>query len=460
MWISSEKESHFIVEYVIPIPCSQPVGIAIDDGGSAWVVATWTGHLVVFNRSQERFTDIIEIPNWKTKGSFGSMVWGMEFDRNGDLWFTDQINNAIWRYKKSEQIFEMYKIPTNGSYPSQVAFDSSGRVWFSEIFGKKLGVIDPAKTENNTSSGITEYELKGIEFETMGPVTVSKDNRSVWFTAVTFPEGGNIVKFDMNTLAFQVLELDEGAGVPVGIAEDNYGRLWINDHATNLFFMFDPLNREMVKYSTSLPTSRNNTTTLPYWNVFYNGKIWFNEHEGNAIVYFDVDNLTLIEFEIPSRSSLWGNTSNALKFSVDREGSIWFTEWTENKLGFLNSDLQDDIPLSISLSKDIVKLNKNNQRTEALEIAIYPKQGLVGSVKMTVAGSIASSGRLENMSAQFSEDSLEFSNVDGNTTTKSPHLVTLWLTPSEDLVPGNYTLTIGARNSGVTYSKIVGLQVY
>jgi streptogramin lyase len=35
----------------------------------------------------------------------------------------------------------MYKVPTNGSYPSSIAFDSQGRVWFSEIFGKKLGVI-------------------------------------------------------------------------------------------------------------------------------------------------------------------------------------------------------------------------------------------------------------------------------------------------------------------------------
>jgi len=29
----------------------------------------------------KRFIDFIEIPNWRTKGISGSMVWGMEFDK-------------------------------------------------------------------------------------------------------------------------------------------------------------------------------------------------------------------------------------------------------------------------------------------------------------------------------------------------------------------------------------------
>lgn len=49
---------------------------------------------------------------------------------------------------------------------------------------------------------------------------------------------------------------------PFGVAEDNTGILWINDHATNLFLRFDPKMSQVTKYSTSLPTSRNDTTTL------------------------------------------------------------------------------------------------------------------------------------------------------------------------------------------------------
>jgi hypothetical protein len=37
----------------------------------------------------------------------------------------------------------------------------------------------------------------------MGPVTVSsKNNNTVWFTTVTFPEGGKIAKFGMDSKEF------------------------------------------------------------------------------------------------------------------------------------------------------------------------------------------------------------------------------------------------------------------
>lgn len=40
-----------------------------------------------------------------------------------------------------------------------------------------------------------------------------------------------------------------------------------------------------------------------------------------------------------------------------------------------------------------------------------------------------------------------------------PQIVTLKLTPEEDLVPGNYMLTVGARYGTVTYSNLVNLNV-
>ena len=475
----SEKNPEFIQEYSIPvIACSQPVGIAVDDNNDKiWIAATWVGYLVVFDPDLKRFVDFIEIPNWRTKGIFGSMVWGMEFDKKGNLWFTDQVNNAIWRYFTAEKRFEMYKVPTKSSYPGQVSFDSQGRVWFSEIFGKKIGVINPDEAVHNTTRGITEYELElGEEqenVESIGPITVSSNgssnsnndndnnNNTVWFTAVDFPEGGKIVRFDMNKEEFEIFELPIRSGVPIGIAEDDKGRLWINNHATNLFFMFDPLTEEVVQYSTSLPTSRNSTTTLPYWNAFRDGKVWFNEHEGNAMAYFDIANSTLVEYQIPTRSDIWGNTSNALKFALDGEGSAWFTEWTENKIGVLDSKKLDDLPIWLSVSKNSIILDRKNpagKQEESLQIFVYPnRSNLEESVKMTVAGSISSLGRLWNMTGQFSEDSFHFHKKAGSTIL--PHMVTLTLEPTQDLVPGNYTLTVGARYESMTYSKIVSLVV-
>ena len=455
---SIEKRNEFITEYAIPAPCTQPVGIAIDSHNKVWIGATWIGYLVVFDPKSNSFTEFIKIPNWLTKGTFGSFIWGMEFDKQGNLWFTDQVNNAIWKYENSTNKFEMYMIPTRSSYPVQVGIDPEGAVWFSEIFGKKLGVIEPNKARNGTSDGITEYELKQIDFETMGPMTIGK-NGTIWLTAVSFPEGGNIVKFDPITKNFTVFDLPKGTGVPVGIAEDAYGRVWVNDHATNLFLMFDPSKSTVTKYSTSLSTSRNSTATLPYWNEVTGDKVWFNEHEGNAIGSFDFTNQTLVEYQIPTKGEIWGNTSNPLRFALDDTNSVWFTEWTENKIGVLNSSKYMNLPIYITTSKDRIHINKMDLKPELIDISVYPNASkLTEAVKMTVAGSMSQNGRLWNLTGKFSEDSFRFVNND-SLTKGLPRKISLTLSPTADLLEGNYTLTIGARYGPLTYSKIVNLHV-
>lgn len=481
---SFEKITDFIVEYSIPFPCSQPVGIAIDNNNKAWIAATWVGYLLVFDPKINYFSDFIEIPNWKTKGIFGSMVWGMDFDKNGDLWFTDQENNAIWRYFVSEKKFEMYKIPTRGAYPASIEFDSEGNVWFSEIFGKKLGSLNPSLAENNTIKGIREYEFEDLvnhKITTMGPASINNNNEInnkkdiVWFSAVDYPYNGSIVNYNITSKKFNVFQLTKEAGIPISIIEDNKEKLWINDHATSLFFKFDPKSGQIKKYSTSLPSTRNNTSSLPYFNEYREGKIWFNGHEGNAIGYFDPENDTMVEYHIPTRSKIWGNTSNPLKFAIDNTGSIYFTEWTENKIGILNSSGIDKIPILMNISKNVIELNSRENKGDTINISLYNnnqinnknnetdliklnnnnKKESDDKVKMLVSSSISKSGILWNITGSFSKEEFLMSEI--NPTTMSYNLI-LEVKPTKNVVSGNYTLTISARYENIiTYSKILDM---
>lgn len=485
---SFEKITDFIVEYSIPFPCSQPVGIAIDNNNKAWIAATWVGYLLVFDPKINYFSDFIEIPNWKTKGIFGSMVWGMDFDKNGDLWFTDQENNAIWRYFVSEKKFEMYKIPTRGAYPASIEFDSEGNVWFSEIFGKKLGSLNPILAENNTTKGIREYEFEDLvnhKITTMGPASINNNNNNnnkinnkkdiVWFSAVDYPYNGSIVNYNITSKKFNVFQLTKEAGIPISIIEDNKEKLWINDHATSLFFKFDPKSGQIKKYSTSLPSTRNNTSSLPYFNEYREGKIWFNGHEGNAIGYFDPENDTMVEYHIPTRSKIWGNTSNPLKFAIDNTGSIYFTEWTENKIGILNSSGIDKIPILMNISKNVIELNSRENKGDTINISLYNnnqinnrnnetdliklnnnnKKESDDKVKMLVSSSISKSGILWNITGSFSKEEFLMSEI--NPTTMSYNLI-LEVKPTKNVVSGNYTLTISARYENIiTYSKILDM---
>lgn len=467
------SSTQYIQEYHIPLTCSQPVGITTDGDDKIWFVATWSGYLVVFDPDLRKFIDFIEIPNWKTKGTFGSMVWNMEFDEEGNLWFTDQVNDAIWRYFVSEERFEMYRVPTIGSYPQGLSFDNQGKIWFSEIFGKRIGVLDPSKVVDNTTNGITEYPFEDIEYETLGPILISKNyNNTIWFTAVTYPEGGNVISFNTANKNFTVFDLPGESSVPIGVAEDRNGALWINDHATNLFFRFDPETLQVTKYSTSLPTSRNDTTTLPYFNIAADNKIWFNEHEGNAIAYFDMMNSTLVEYQVPTKGVLWGNTSNPLKFTIDDKGSIWFTEWSENKIGVLESGEITNLPLWLTTSKDQLVLDSNSGNGDNIEIFLYPNssileeaisqhqlQGDDNPIEVTVATSITPSGKLWNITSSYNNTLTPY--LDGDTDFVdgygNPYTIEMDFEPIEGVIPGNYTLTIGARYDSVTYSKIIDL---
>jgi virginiamycin B lyase len=206
------------------------------------------------------------------------------------------------------------------------------------------------------------------------------------------------------------------------------------------------------------------------------GKIWFNGHEGNVIGYFDPENDTMLEYHIPTRSKIWGNTSNPLKFAIDNTGSIYFTEWTENKIGILNSSGIDKIPILMNISKNVIELNSRENKGDTINISLYNnnqinnrnnetdliklnnnnKKESDDKVKMLVSSSISKSGILWNITGSFSKEEFLISEI--NPTATMPYNLILEVKPTKNVVSGNYTLTISARYENIiTYSKILDM---
>jgi virginiamycin B lyase len=490
----TQGSSYYISEFVTPIPCNHPVGLVADKDNNIWVASGWSGNILVFNPHSNTFVKTIQIPNWpQQKGPFGSMIWDMGFDKNGDLWFTDEKTNSIWKYFTKEGKFENYKLLAKGGYPLSFVFDSNNNIWFTQVFGKRLGLLDPLKVESNTTKGISEMELsKQIKFETMGPISngfgftdntknrnKSDMNETLWFSTVSFPVGGQLIKYDITEGTLTVHDLTNTHSVPISVTEDDNGTVWTNDHASSLFIMFDPKTGYSKQYATSFPSTAN-TTTLPYYNQYRDGKIWFNEHYGNAIASYDIKNKTLVEYHIPSRNPLWANSSNPLKFAFDNDGSVWFTEWTENKLGVIPKEKINQLPISLSTSKDAVTIDSKNGKGDTVDVFI-DKNNLnatgdsnnnntilageefnkPANVTMFVTSSVSKNGSLLNLTSSFSKD--RFSTTDLPITAAAPYQpykTTLEINPTKDIVPGNYTLTISARyNDDITVSKIIDLDI-
>ena len=496
----------YVNEFVIPVQCTQPVGLAVDKDNNIWIASGKLGSLLVFNTKTLEFDKIIKIPNWpEQRRIMGSMIWDLEFDRNGDLWFTDELSNSIWKYFVKEGKFENYRLLQEGGYPLSITFDSDNNLWFTQVFGNRLGFLEPTKVINNTTKGISELDMsKEISFQTMGPISngfgfsqanntsningsISNDqnnnnNEILWFSTAIFPVGGQIIKFDINAQALTIHDLNYTRNVPFSIAEDENGTLWANSHISNLFLSLDPNTGAIKQYATSNPSKSGNLTTLPYINTYKDGKVWFNEHYGNGIASYDPKNKTLIEYYIPTQNPLWVNSSNPLRFTFDNNGSIWFTEWTENKLGVITKDRLDQIPITLGVSKDRLVLDSKNNKGDAIDIYIYKNMLNSGktvnstitgnnattndidktmNITMDVTSSIAKNGKLVNLTSSFSQDTIAVVEKPVSEIGPSPQLkTTLEIDPTIDVTPGNYTLTISAKyDKDITVSKMVDLEI-
>lgn len=486
------QSSFYVKEYLTPILCSQPVGISVDKDNNIWIASGKSGTLMQFNPSMEKFVKIIKIPNWPEQNrNIGSMIWDMKFDKDGNLWFTDEITNSIWKYFTNEARFENYRLLGENGYPLSLAFDSDDNVWYTQVFGKRLGFLEPDKVITNTTEGISELDIsRQINFQTMGPISNglgvndsfinnndSNVNQSLWFSTAVFPVGGQIIKYDINSQSLTIHDINHTQSVPFSISEDEEGLLWANSHIANLFLSLNPLNGEIKQYATSNPSASGNLTTLPYYNIFREGKIWFNEHYGNAIASFDPKDNTLVEYYIPTHNPLWANSSNPLRFVFDNNGSIWFTEWTQNKLGVLSSVKLNQLPITLELSKNNVTLDSTNLEGDAVDIYIYGnplssnklanftsyEAGLntTVAVSMDLTSSISKDGKLDNLTGSFSDPSLLVQRQINSSTSEelmTPSTTSLKIDPLEGVIPGNYTLTISAKlGTDLTISKIIDL---
>lgn len=76
-----QNSNFYFNEFITPILCSQPVGLAVDKDNNIWIASGKSGNLLIFNTQTQKFDKIIKIPNWpKQERNLGSMIWEMKFD--------------------------------------------------------------------------------------------------------------------------------------------------------------------------------------------------------------------------------------------------------------------------------------------------------------------------------------------------------------------------------------------
>jgi hypothetical protein len=142
-----------------------------------------------------------------------SDVWSLKVSSKAvkvsSIWFTDEKQNAIWRYSKSLGGFEMYKVPEMSgafgtTYPVLIDFDSKGNVYFVGIHSPALWFGNIIQLKNGTSIGITKIPMptggfNGINSNQIstGSIAVDKKRNVVWASMVSFATKGEILRYNI-----------------------------------------------------------------------------------------------------------------------------------------------------------------------------------------------------------------------------------------------------------------------
>ena len=414
-YASQPQVSQYTVEYPLKQSTSTPNAIAVDSGGNVWFTLMNISALAELDPS----TGVVHQYRIPTGANNGTTSWGMTIDSStGLVWFTEQATNSVWSFNIHAHKFTRYELKTQYAFPFGIALDNQGNVWFTEIFGNKIGEI----TTNGT---ITEIPIPLQGYIEPSGITVGPEGR-VWFTLPGVDEIGYYYdgQFSFQNLTGLVEE-------PVGISFDQQGNMWLTQHGPSFISEFNPKTGVFKTISTTVPPEGS---SLPYFDhVDQNGNVWFNEHNGNAMSEYIPSNNTLIEYFIPTRVEVMGNISGMLTSTLSPSGVPWYTEFFAGKVGMINTSASLDLHLSLANYTRPILISQNSSVN--LQLNLSGSAAATATVKAEV-GNISSS-----ISYNYSKEDRSITIAANGSNT------------------GVYFVTISAITNALSYSQVIQVEV-
>lgn len=421
--------SPYITEFSIPTPSSVPNGIGVDKDDRIWFVENKGNKLAMLDKNSYLLTE------YKIPGDIGE-AWSVDFDKDGNLWFTDS-NDRIWMFDIARKSLKSYDVPTKGSRPTDIAIDNDGKIWITQLRnnyseeGDRVVVFDPIREK------FTEYKLA----DKSGPAGIVFDKGNLWITQ-TYAH--NLAKFNTSDFSYEQFTLSQNIVSPIGINVDAQDMVWFAQHGASKVSRFIESNQTLFEFTTS-PSAEFPITT-PYWILIDSKQnIWFNEHSPNKIAKFVKANNTLIEYKIPSEK---GELVNALTIALDHNDNPWFTEWTRNRIGFVDSKIP--IPFTINVSPDVAAVDAGADLS--FDVIVTPTNtNEIRSIYFNASSTITPTGEFVNSTISFEPKQVDL----GNTSQKTK----LFFRTEPELTRGEYNITVSASDGFITYARVVTLQV-
>lgn len=450
------KSSSYVTEYKIPTDCTQPLAITVDDSGMVYFTQSNTGNIAKFDPTTSQFTEYDNL-DWPEKGR--SMMWGID-NANGDVWYTDDSFDSIWKFSTLDESYSRVPFPTREDSLPQRLQIMGDKIIVNDFYESKISIFDTTQTSENKVFSNIPSPLPG---SFVGGFDIDQAG-NIWYTNWMLRQGGALVKFDYAAVSefvaanpgqnvtvsdySKVYDLPASIGAPNGLSVDKYGNVWIADTASSSFYKFTESEQIFTKYTTpdAAESTYGNATgiiktpvTQPYWSEIQGDKLYFNEQAANALGVFDIEQESLVEYAIPSKNPNWADCgmksdcgiAQVFGFKVSGD-KIWFTEWVENKIGKV--DLNKPITTTLAVSTKQITI----PRGQAMPIEITINTNTDTQI-------------LSKATSEFSDITVKLPTTKISQSQSIP--VSIVTNPSA--LPGVYKVILSARTADITVSEFI-----
>ena len=298
---------------------------AIDSKGRLWFGEMSHNFLTMFDTHTQTFTEITP-----PHGAYS--VMGVVVASDDTIWFAEQDANYIGHYFPDTKHFQTYNLPTlhtpdpNNSKnmlalpsgPNELAFDTHGNLWFTELNADSLGML------NTNTGAIRQYPLSSTRsVQKLSPYGITVDAHGfVWFTEST----ANVIgQLDPGTGKMRLFTSSDTSASLMEIASDAHGNIWATSFNNNLLVHLDAKTGIFTNYAA--PSTTQGSGGLYGLTVTASGEVWVTVPAEDALAFFGTKTHTFKYFAIPS--------SNSFPFGLvmDTNHCLWFTEAGSDKIG-------------------------------------------------------------------------------------------------------------------------------
>lgn len=231
--------------------------------------------------------------------------------RDGNLWFTDQGNNAVGRQTPGGAMTE-FALPTADAGPDDIVAGPDGNLWFVEPYSARIGRVTPA-------GAVTEFALPSAD-AVPSAIAAGGGGGGLWFidtgtnSVGRITTGGKVSEIPLDISASSL-----AGGIVVGAD----GNAWVST-------MDDSGNAQLLRVT---PAGKTSSFALPEAA----GTLAFGP-DGNlwAGAGGEIDRISTSG--VVSRFSLPNDFDTPFNIVAGPDGAMWFTTYGLNPLGRITTD--------------------------------------------------------------------------------------------------------------------------